>query len=437
VLSYPSDPDAAITVLDPRTGFVKAMVGGKERNYWLDVRAGRVNLATGTGGTGRQTGSAFKPFALVAALEQGMSPETVFSAPASLAIALDDGEVWNVTNAEGSGYGSMTLRSATVNSVNTVYAQLIERLGPEVVNETAMRMGMRCCGRVARPRGPLDPYLSSVLGANEANTLEMASAYGTLATGGRHVHPLPVSEITDADGTVIWRADPQLEQVVQPHVAALAADILQDVVSVGTGTAAAIGRPQIGKTGTDEDHANAWFVGAVPQLSAAVWVGYHEGEYPMEPPRTRITVFGGTWPAQIWRLTMMRATAGMPFASFPTPSVEYVSVAVDVTQDPYCVPNQYTLPQNIETLRFTSGSEPIEVCTQPDSVQRVIVPSTVGFPQVDAMTQLRDAGFYVEVELVPSTQPPGTVVYQDPAGGVSEEQTSTVRLSVAQPVGEV
>jgi penicillin-binding protein 1A len=433
VLAYPTDPDAAMTVLDPRTGFVKAMVGGKDRDYWLDVRAGRVNLATGAGGTGRQTGSAFKPFALVAALEDGMSPETVFSAPASLALALDDGSIWNVTNAEGSGYGSMSLRSATVNSVNTVYAQLIARLGPRVVNETATRMGMRCCGRVARPRGDLDPYLSSVLGANEANTLEMASAYGTLATGGRHAHPLPVVRIADAHGDVIWEAKPKPKQVVDPQVSTDAADILQDVVSFGTGTAATIGRPQIGKTGTDEDHANAWFVGAVPQLAAAVWVGYLEGEVPMEPPRTRITVFGGTWPAHIWRLTMLRATAGMPVMGFPTPSVDYLTVEVDVTQDPYCLPNRYTLPQNIESLRFIQGTEPLEECTQPDGVQRVIVPSTVGFLQLDAMTQLREAGFYVEVELVDSTQPPGTVVYQDPPGGTSETQTSTVRLSVAQP----
>lgn len=436
VLSYPSDPDAAVTILDPRTGHVKAMVGGKERDYWLDVHAGRVNLATGAGGTGRQTGSASKPFALVAALENGMSPETVFSAPATLALGLDDGSVWQVTNAEGGGYGSMSLRSATVNSVNTVYAQLINRLGADVVNETATRMGMRCCGRVARPRGALDPYLSSVLGANEANTLEMASAYGTIATGGRHAHPVPVVEIQDAHGDVVWRSDPNPKQVVEPLVAGTAADILQDVVSYGTGAAATIGRPQIGKTGTDEDHANAWFVGAVPQLSAAVWVGYHEGELPMTSPRTRITVFGGTWPAQIWRLVMLRATAGMPVMGFPTPSVDHLSVSVDVTQDPYCLPNQYTLPQNIEVLRFIAGTEPSEVCTQPDGAQRVIVPSTVGFVQVDAMAQLREAGFYVEVELVPSTQPPGTVVYQDPPGGTTEEQTSTVRLSVAQPAEE-
>jgi membrane peptidoglycan carboxypeptidase len=261
----------------------------------------------------------------------------------------------------------------------------------------------------------------------------MASAYGTLATGGRHVHPLPVVRIADADGDLIWEAQPKPKQVVEPQVAADAADILQDVVTVGTGTAATIGRPQIGKTGTDEDHANAWFVGAVPQLAAAVWVGYLEGEVPMEPPRTRLTVFGGTWPAQIWRLTMLRATAGMPVMGFPTPSVDYLTVEVDVTQDPYCLPNRYTLPQNIETLRFIQGTEPLDECTQPDGVQRVIVPSTVGFLQLDAMTQLREAGFYVEVELVDSTQPPGTVVYQNPPGGTSETQTSTVRLSVAQP----
>jgi len=275
-----------------------------------------------------------------------------------------------------------------------------------------------------------------VLGANEANTLEMASAYGTLATGGRHVHPLPVVEITDAHGRIVWSADPKPKQVVAPQVAAEAADILQDVVSSGTGVAATIGRPQIGKTGTDEDHANAWFVGAVPQLATAIWVGYHEGEFPMEPPKTRITVFGGTWPAQIWRLTMLRATTGMPVMGFPTPSVDYLTVPVDITQDPYCLPNQYTLPQNIETLRFIEGTEPADVCSEPDAVQHVIVPSTVGFSQVEAMTQLREAGFYVEVELVASTQPPGTVIYQEPAGGTSEEQTSTVRLSVARPADD-
>jgi len=436
VLSYPGDPDAAVTVLDPRTGAVVAMVGGKDHDYWHNVHAGRVNLATGTGGSGRQTGSAFKPFALVAALERGMSPDTRFLAPASLSIPLEGGGVWHVTNAEGGGYGSMSLRAATVHSVNTVYAQLVRQLGPETVNEMATRLGMRCCGRVARPREPLEPYLASVLGSNEANTLEMAAAYGTIANGGRRVHPVPVLKVEDAQGRLLWESAPTPQQVVDPPIAAATVDILRDVVLTGTGTAATIGRPQIGKTGTDDDHANAWFVGAIPQLSAAVWIGYHQGQIPMEPPRTRITVFGGTWPAQIWRLVMLRATAGMPVQEFPTPEVRYLAVGVDTTQDPFCLPNEFTLPQHIEILEFIDGTEPTATCTSPTALQRVIVPSTVGFEQAQAMAQLRESGFYVEVQHEPSTQPAGTVIYQDPPGGTSELQTRTVRITLAQAVDE-
>jgi membrane peptidoglycan carboxypeptidase len=128
--------------------------------------------------------------------------------------------------------------------------------------------------------------------------------------------------------------------VVDPQIAAAANDILQDVVLYGTGTAANLGRPQIGKTGTDDNHDNAWFVGAVPQLSAAVWVGFHQGQIPMEPPRTRITVFGGTWPAQIWRLLMQKVTRSLPPEPFPTPEVSYVSVAIDTTHQPACLPSR-------------------------------------------------------------------------------------------------
>jgi len=432
VLTYPSDPDAAVTVLDPRTGYVRAMVGGKDADYWANDAAGRVNLATGVGGSGRQTGSAFKAFALVAALEHGISPDTTFAAPSSIDIPLPGGSYWHVTNAEGNGYGTLSLRSATVYSVNTVYAQLIQRLGPEAVVETARRMGMRCCPRVARPSTPLLPYLSAVLGSNEANTLEMASAYGTLATGGRHVDPVPVVTVTDASGNIVWQADPRPQQVVSPDVASAADGILQDTVLYGTGTAANIGRPQIGKTGTDDNHDNAWFIGSVPQLTAAVWVGFHQGQIPMEPPRTRITVFGGTFPAQIWRVLMLRVTASMPAQAFPTPEVRYLAVAVDVTQQPYCLPNEYTLPMDVEILHFIAGTEPDQVCTTPTSHQKVIVPSVVGFAQADALATLEQSGFYVQVRSETSTQPPGTIIYQTPAGGVPDFQTDTVTVTVAK-----
>jgi penicillin-binding protein 1A len=431
-LPYPSDPDAAVTVLDPRTGYVRAMIGGKQSDYWANDAAGRVNLATGAGGSGRQTGSAFKAFALVTALEQGVSPDTMFSAPASIDIPLPEGGIWHVTNAEGNGYGTMSLRSATVYSVNTVYAQLIERLSPQAVVETAQRMGVRCCPKVASPDAALLAYPSAVLGSNEANTLEMASAYGTLATGGRRVDPVPAITITDANGKILWQADPRPQQVVSPDVASAADGILQDAVLYGTGTAANIGRPQIGKTGTDDHHDNAWFIGSVPQLTAAVWVGFHRGQIPMEPPRTRITVFGGTFPAQIWRLLMLRATADLAPEQFPTPEVRYVDIAVDATQHPYCLPNENTLPMDIEILHFISGTEPSQVCTSPRSVQRVIVPSVVGFAEDEARTTLEQSGFYVQVRADASTQPAGTVIYQTPSGGISELQTSTITITIAR-----
>ncbi|HET6712147.1 MAG TPA: transglycosylase domain-containing protein [Actinomycetota bacterium] len=432
VLESRGDPDGAMTVIDPRTGFVRAMVGGKDTDYWRDADAGRVNLATGEGGLGRQTGSAFKAYALVTALENGISPSTVFPAPATIDIPLEGGTIWHVTNAEGSGYGSMSLASATVNSVNTVYAQLIQQLGPDKVVETAERMGMRCCLRVSEPHEPLSPYLSAVLGTNEANTLEMASAYGTLATGGAHIDPVPVVSVTDPQGETLWQARPHPKQVLEPQVASAAADILQDAVSYGTGRSAIIGRPQLGKTGTADTHTNAWFVGAIPQLTAAVWIGFHEGLIPMEPPRTRITVFGGTWPAQIWRLFMLRAAADLPEREFPTPEVGYLSVSVDVSQSPYCLPNAYTLPQNIDTLQFIEGTEPTEVCTSPTRVQSVPVPSVIGLDQASAALALEDAGFYVAVRVEPSTQPAGTVIYQSPSAGTSANQTSTVTITVSE-----
>ena len=433
VLHYPSDPDAAVTVVDPRTGYVRAMVGGKDADYWANTGAGRVNLATGAGGSGRQTGSAFKVFALVAALAHGYSADTTFAAPASITLPLPGGGSWSVTNADGSGYGTLSLRTATEESVNTVYAQLVQQLGADTVVREAKTMGMRCCTSVGEPKGPLLAVDSAVLGSNEANTLEMASAYGTLATGGRHVEPVPVESVVGPDGSILWQADPEPAQVVDPQVAAAANDILQDVVLYGTGTAANLGRPQIGKTGTDDNHDNAWFVGAVPQLSAAVWVGYHEGQIPMEPPRSRITVFGGTWPAQIWRLLMQRATKSLPPEPFPTPAVQYVSVAIDTTQEPSCLPNQFTLPSHIATVNFVSGTEPTHVCASPDSLQQVVVPSVIGFAQAKAAQALEQAGFYARVVGEASTQPPGTVIYQDPAAGTSKLQTSVVTITVAKP----
>ncbi len=428
VLVYPSDPYGAMVVVDPRTGYVKAMVGGRDYFSRSD-RFARVNLATG-GSTGRQAGSAFKPFALVAALEHGISPTKVYAAPASIQIPLQNGQVWDVRNYDGTSSGSLTVEQATIDSVNTVYAQIIMDVGAQSVVDAAKKMGIRCCRRTTEPTTDLKPYPSAVLGSNEVNPLEMASAYGTLATGGYRVQPTPVIRITDSRGRVLYGAEPKRKLAVNPSVAAEADRILQEVVQYGTGTAANIGRPQIGKTGTAQEWRDAWFVGAIPQLVAAVWVGFPQGQISMTPPTTRITVLGGTWPAQIWRAFMVNATADLPVRNFPITDVGYVTVAVDVTQG--CLPNQFTPPGNIEIQQFIAGTEPTKRCTEPSSSQPFPVPSVIGLTQSSATQILGAAGFTVGVVVVASSQPGGTVIAQDPPAGVPAQQTSTVTITVSR-----
>jgi penicillin-binding protein 1A len=441
ILLYRSDPYAAMTVVDPRTGYIVAMVGG--RGYWSGRdRFARINLATG-GTTGRQAGSSFKPFALVAALEHGISPTQTFDG-SSVSVPLGNGTSWTPGNAEGGSYGTISMESATINSVNVAYVNIEKSigdgdiyLGAKRVVETAKRLGIRCCTRTTSPRKRLVAVPSAVLGTNEVNTLEMASAYGTLATGGLHIEPTPVSSVTTADGTVLYHAGSRARAVVSPDVVRQADDILQKVVLEGTGTAANIGRPQIGKTGTAQNYSDAWFVGAIPQLVAAVWVGFPQGQVSMCCGRTRIDpVYGGTWPAQIWRAFMVNATAHMPVKPFPTSNVQYVSISIDITQG--CLANQFTPPQNIRTDTYVVGTEPkLKVCKEPTSYQLLAVPSVVGLRREQAVSALRSAGFTVRVRFdTASSERAGVVIGQSPSGGEQAKQTSTVTITVSGGSGE-
>jgi penicillin-binding protein 1A len=438
ILIYRSDPYAAMTVIDPRTGYIKAMVGG--RDYWDPRdRFAKVNLAAG-GSTGRQAGSAFKPFTLVAALEHGISPYQSFNG-SSVAIPLSDGTVWTPGNAEGGAYGYISLEDATIHSVNVAYVNIEKAVGDgniyagaRRVVDTAKRMGIRCCTRTTSPKGPLQAVPSAVIGTNEVNTLEMASAYGTLADGGARVAPTPVVSITTPDGRVLYQANPQPRQVVNPAVVTVADGILQKVVLYGTGVAANIGRPQIGKTGTAQNYSDAWFVGAVPQLVAAVWVGFPQGQIPMAYPTVRISkVYGGTWPAEIWRTFMVNATKGLPPRPFPSSNVLYVTLRIDVTQG--CLANRFTPPQDIDSQTFIAGTEPrLKVCVQPTSYQMLPVPSVIGLKEGPASDLLRSSGFDVKVEYQPTGERPGTVIAQDPAAGQQALQTSTVTITVSERV---
>jgi penicillin-binding protein 1A len=421
-----ADPYGALVAVEPGTGAVRAMVGG--RDWWGDARFGRVNLATGAGGGGRPAGSAFKTFALVAALERGIPPEAVFEAPDRLVVPRGRRPAWRVANYEGHGFGRATLRSATTLSINTVYARLLLRLGggdadrgARAVVRTAARLGVA---------SPLPPVPSSVLGTGDVTPLELAAAYATLAAGGRRAAPFGVRRITTADGRVLYRARPDTDQVLRPGVAAIATDLLAEVVDHGTGVRGRIGRPAAGKTGTTQDHADAWFVGFTPSLAAAVWVGYPQGQLPMLPPRTRGRISGGTWPAAIWSGFMRAALAGRPPGRFPRPDTSMVELAIDVERG--CLPNRFTPAAEVASVVYLKAAAPTQTCQEPARPVPGVVPAVVGVPVSRAVGWLAAAGLAPTQRLrVDADAEPGTVLAQVPAGGVARPAGAPVELTVA------
>lgn len=421
ILPFKRDPYGAMTVIDPRTGAIKAMVGG--RNYFSKRdRFAKLNLATG-GATGRQAGSSFKPFALVTALERGISPSHVYAAPGHINIQLPPGyrpSVWPVSNYDGGGGGSETLEQATIHSVNTVYAQVIMDVGPRAVVDTAHRMGIT---------RKLAAVPSAVLGTNEVDTLNMASAFGTLATVGKHTPPIAISKIIDGRGEVMYEADPGLEQVVSPAVAWTADRILQEVIQSGTGTKAQLDRPAAGKTGTAQQWSDAWFVGFTPQLVAAVWVGFPKARISMVAPRVRIShVLGGTWPAEIWHEFMVKAMRGIPVRGFKQPQFVYVDVRVDAKR--WCLPNRWTLPTDIKVVHVLDGTQPSAWCTQPNGPQFVALPSVVGWSADRAIALLQAYGFSVQTFTEPSDSS-GVVLSQIPSAGSRALQGTVVTIAVS------
>jgi penicillin-binding protein 1A len=436
ILAYPGDPYGAMTAVDPRNGEIKAMVGG--RDYWAPRREDRfakLNLATG-GSTGRQAGSAFKPFAMIAALENGIPPYRTYPAPSP--IVLDEPPCgseespWLVRNYEGASYGgSISVEQGLINSVNVVYAQIIRDVHPERVVDVAHRMGIR---------SRLRPFCSSVLGANEVNTMEMASAFGTLATLGRHVRPTAILRIEDANGDVLYEPKPKPRQVLNPAVADTAVQIMRKVILYGTGTAANIGRPAAGKTGTAQEWRDAWFAGFIPQLSAAVWVGYPQGQISMTGTRIG-NVTGGSFPAQIWHAFMSQVTGRIPVREFKEPKADYITVPIDITLG--CRATTSTPSDNVRYIQFVPGTEPTTTCTytsedyvspSPGAAPAVEgVPAVVGVSVRTAIQILRDQGYQVERQFErDSGYPKETVIDQTPAPGTPAASGSTVTITVAR-----
>ena len=420
----PGGPSAALAAVDPRTGYVVALVGGADYYDPADPVA-QFNLAT----LGRrQPGSAFKPFALAAALAAGIELEREFPGGRSVTIATAGGP-WQVENFNSLAYPDLTLLEATVFSVNVVYARLMELIDPQAVADVAAAAGITT---------RLDPLPSLALGAQEVTVLDMASAYATFAAAGLHIDPIFVTRIEDASGGVIFRAVPTIERALDAEVADQVTAVLTEAVRRGTGQEAKIGRPVAGKTGTSEGQYDAWFVGYTPELAAAVWVGFPQGDRPLEAPHTPYTITGGTWPAQIWARFATGALSGIPYQDLPDVEVgDFVSVQIDLSTGylagPLC-PRSHVATVNLHPDVVPTVTCPLH---NPEGISLPspgTVPRLAGRDLAEAVAWLEAAGYRATAEWVEAPgRVPGTVLAQYPAADDTAATGTEVALKVAGP----
>jgi membrane peptidoglycan carboxypeptidase len=313
-------PDAALVSMEPSTGRIRAMIGNRDPKS-------QFNLATQGR---RQPGSSFKPYALIAALEQGIDPETKFVSEKKIYnvdVGTEKPERWRVENYDGIERGTISLKEALWWSDNTVFTDLVMNAGgkgldngPEAVADVANRLGITAVF-------PEHPDPSIVLGTYEVSPLDMATAYATIANGGRLVEPAAISEVVSDEGEpgekILYEAPthPEGRQVIDPSVAHKATEIMIGDVTEGIADDASLGgRPVAGKTGTSENFFDAWFIGYTPQLLTGIWLGYAEGgqtlEYDLQYARELNGLSGGITPAMIWKTYMEQELEGQPIEQF-------------------------------------------------------------------------------------------------------------------------
>lgn len=285
----------ALVAIDPRTHFIKAIVGG------VDYSKSQLNRALQSR---RQPGSSFKPFVYYTAFASGKyTPDSVVS---DSPVSFRDGSGYYSPKNYGGGYsGAMSIRSALVQSRNIPAVVIGRKVGINKVIEVCKRLGIE---------SPLQGVISLPLGSVDVTPLEMAGAYATFASNGWHSDPSIILRVTDSQGNVLLDNTPKPQLVLDPWATASLSSVLKGVIAGGTGKAANIGRPAAGKTGTTDNERNVWFVGYVPQLATAVWIG-DDSNLPLGRGIT-----GGGYAAPIWRNFMSQALKGEPAQDFPAAS---------------------------------------------------------------------------------------------------------------------
>jgi membrane peptidoglycan carboxypeptidase len=455
--------DGALASVEPATGKIIAMYGGR------DFKSNQGNLAVlGQGSNGYQSGSSFKVFYLVSALEQGIKVSQTFNAPVRTVIRdrLCGTQGWDVGNAGESEAGVYNMYTATAHSVNTWFAQLMPMVRPSRALDAASRMGIQVPPKDSKSYRNNWDVCSSVLGTGNTSVLDMAGAFAVLADNGVRCQPYSIAKVTDRDGAVLLdrtRDKPKCGRVIDAGIAAQVTDILRGVVTGGTGVAAAVaGHPVAGKTGTAQAYTSAFFTGYTPQLATSVWVGHRSGLQSMYVGGR--PVFGGTIPAPIFHDFMTTALAGLPAVGFPPPPAgqpagpaQSNTGVPDVTGQ-QLAPALATLvnagfkpavryvdnqaPRNQVVAQSPAAGSPVPKGSRvelqvskggPGGPNALAVPAVTGMRANRAAGVLRGAGFGVRVSYLPGGGgQAGRVVAQSPAAGAQVPKGTTVTLVVGR-----
>ncbi len=302
----------AFVALDPQTGYILAMVGGRD---FSTSQFNRVTQAR------RQAGSAFKPIVYAAALDKGFTPATIIVDEPFSYVDVPGKEPWEPQNFDREFWGPITFRKALTFSRNVVTVKIAQTIGVDYIIQYAQNLGLK---------SKLEPHLSLALGAANVTLLELTSAFGVFAAQGFRAEPILITRIVDKDGNILEEVEPSAIEVISPQTAYIMTNLMQSVIQEGTGQKAkALGRPVAGKTGTTNDTRDAWFIGYIPQnIVAGAWIGY-DIEKSLGAHET-----GAVAALPIWLEFMKEAVAGLPEEDFSVPE-GIVFVKIDAaTGDP-------------------------------------------------------------------------------------------------------
>ncbi|GAA3213976.1 transglycosylase domain-containing protein [Actinocorallia longicatena] len=403
-VKYSTTPTAwrtnVVAVVEPGTGKVLAIASSKK--YGSKKGQTTINLAADQahgGGSGVSAGSTFKTFTLMEALDQGLPIRTNFHSPSSMTVQgfsdcaytgppikylSKDGRMgggpWTVANSDPGENKNYNMKDGTWHSINTFYAQLEKKVGVCAAVKMAEKFGM-----VRADGNPLWTVPSQVLGSNEIDIVHLAAAYAGIAARGKYCAPTSLTSITDSDGKKLDLPKADCSQAVDPQIADATSQILEGVISHGTGVGLGIGRPAASKTGTCEEHSCAVFAGYTPQLAAAsaTWDFRGGPSHPMPG------IFGATIPGPVWQRTMLKALEGKPVLDFKAPTKDFGDIV-------------------------TKG-----------------IPDVRGMDLPEALARIKGAGFAVKVDPRPvkSDVPFGKVARTSPSGQADEGATVTIYIS--------